>query len=197
MFAMSQTALAAAKSSTRAALVAAIALTLAACSSGSSSTTDANSLTVTDAWIKAIDSGMTATFGEVTNSSDHEITVVSAASPAAPMVELHEVVGDVMRPVDGGFVIPAGGTLTLEPGGFHIMFMGVQSPIAAGDEVKVTLTLGDGSTLSFTAVAKDFTGANESYDGGMSMEPSDGMDAGDGMKSSADPSMSPSASMGG
>ena len=197
MFAMSRTSLAAAKVPTRAALVAVIALTLAACSNGSSTSSDADSLTVTDAWTKAVDSGMTATFGEVTNSSDRKITVVSATSPAAAMVELHEVVGDVMRPVEGGFVIPAGGTLTLQPGGFHIMFMGVPSPIAAGDDVKVTLTLGDGSTLSFTAVAKDFTGANESYDGGMSMEPSDGMDAEDGMNNSADPSMSPSASMGG
>lgn len=175
MFAMSRTALAASKVSTRAALVAAIALTIAACSSGSSTSSDADSLTVTDAWTKAVDSGMTATFGEVSNSSDREITVVSATSSAAAMVELHEVVGDVMRPVDGGFVIPAGGTLTLQPGGLHIMFMGVPSPIAAGDDVKVTLTLGDGSTLSFTAVAKDFTGANESYDGGMSMSPSASM----------------------
>ena len=55
------------------------------------------------------------------------------------------------------------------------MFMGVPSPIAAGDDVKVTLSLGDGSTLSFTAVAKDFAGANESYDGGMSMAPSASM----------------------
>lgn len=175
MFAMSRTALAAAKVPTRAALVAAIALTLAACSSGSSTSSDADLLTVTDAWTKAVDSGMTAAFAEITNSFDREITVVGATSPAASMVELHEVVDDVMRPIKGGLIIPAGSTLTLQPGGFHLMFMGVPSPIAAGDDVKVTLSLGDGSTLSFTAVAKDFAGANESYDGGMSMAPSASM----------------------
>ncbi len=175
MFAMSRTALAAAKIPTRAAIVAVIALTLAACSGGSSTSSDADSLTVTDAWTKAVDSGMTATFGEVTNSSDHDLTIVSATSPSAATVELHEVVDAVMRPIEGGLNIPAGSTLTLQPGGFHIMFMGVPSPIAAGDDIKVTLTLGDGSTLTFTAVAKDFTGANESYDGGMSMSPSASM----------------------
>lgn len=183
MFAMSRAALAAAKVPSRAALVAAIALTLAACSSGASTSSDADSLTFTDAWAKAADSGMTAAFGEITNTSDHDITILSADSPSATVVELHEVVDDVMRPVDGGFVVPAGGTLTLQPGGFHLMFMGVTAPIVAGDDVTVTLTLGDKSAFTLTAVAKDFSGANESYDGGMDM--------------SAEPSMSPSASMGG
>lgn len=191
MFAMSRAALAAAKVPTRAALVAAIALTLAACSGGSSTSSDADSLTATDAWAKAADSGMTAAFGEISNTSDHDITIVSAVSSSATMVELHEVVDDVMRPVEGGFAIPAGGTLMLQPGGLHIMFMGVTTPIAAGDDVQVTLTLGDDSQFTLTAVAKDFSGANESYDGNANMDPGEGMDM------SADPSMSPSASMGG
>ena len=189
---MSRAAFAAAKTSLRAAFVAAIALTLAACSSGES-TTDAQSLTVKDAWAKAADSGMTAAFGEITNSSDHDITIASATSPSAATVELHEVVDSVMRPVEGGFVLPAGGTVTLQPGGYHLMFMNLTAPIAAGDDVSVALTLGDGSTLTFTAVAKDFPGANESYGGGMSMEPSGGDMSGD---MSADPTMSPSPSMG-
>jgi periplasmic copper chaperone A len=195
MFAMSRAAFAAAKRPTRAALVAAIALTLAACSSGGTSN-DADSLTITDTWAKAAETGMTAAFGTITNSSNHDINIVAASSPAATEVQLHEVVDDKMRQVDGGFVIPAGGSLTLQPGGFHLMFMGIPSPIKAGDDVSVTITLSDKSQKTFTAVAKDFTGANESYDGStmggdMSMAPSDGM----GM--SAEPSMSASASMGG
>jgi hypothetical protein len=174
--------------------VAAIALTLAACSSGGT-TNDADSLTITDTWAKAAETGMTAAFGTITNSSNHDITVVAASSPAATEVQLHEVVDDKMRQVDGGFVIPAGGSLTLQPGGFHLMFMGITAPIKAGDDVSVTITLSDKSQQTFTAVAKDFTGANESYDGAtmggdMSPSPSDGMGMG------TNPSMSPSASMG-
>lgn len=182
MFAMSPAAIAAPQRFALAALVAAFALTLAACSGGGESASKADSLTLTDAWAKAADSGMTAAFAEVTNTSKDDVTIVSATSTAASTVELHEVVDDVMRPVDGGFVIPAGDTLVLEPGGYHLMFMGVTAPIAAGDDVKVTLTLDDGSQLTFTAVAKDFSGANEEYDGEMDM--------------GADPSMSPSTGMG-
>ncbi len=189
-------AFAAARRPTRAALVAALALTLAACSSGGGATNDADSLTITDTWAKAADSGMTAAFGTIANTSSHEVTIVAASSPAAKEVQLHEVVNDKMRQVDGGFVIPAGGTLTLQPGGFHLMFMGVTSPIKAGDDVSLTITMSDKSQKTFTAVAKDFTGANESYDGATmggdaSMAPSDGMTMG------TDPAMSPSASMGG
>lgn len=153
----------------RAALVAAIALTLAACSSSATSD-DASSLTITDTWVKAADEGMTAAFGTIENSSDHDITITGATSEAATAVELHEVVDDVMRPVEGGFTVPADGSLMLEPGGYHLMFMGIPAPIAAGDDVTVTLVLSDGSELELTAVAKDFAGANEDYDGGMDMQ---------------------------
>lgn len=192
---MSLAAFATARRPTRAALVAAIALTLAACSSGGTSN-DADSLTITDAWAKAAESGMTPAFGTITNSSSHDITIVASSSPAATEVQLHEVVGDKMRKVDGALAIPAGGSLSLQPGGFHLMFMGLTAPIKAGDEVSLTITLGDKSQLTFTAVAKDFTGANESYGGATtggatSTAPSDGMNMGAG------PSMSPSASMGG
>ncbi|MCB2411387.1 copper chaperone PCu(A)C [Demequina sp. TTPB684] len=155
----------------RAALVAAIALTLASCSTGSPSD-DASSLTITDTWAKAADDGMTAAFASVHNNADRDITITGASSPAAMAVELHEVVDDEMRQVDGGFTVPAGETLMLEPGGLHLMFMGISQPIAAGDEVTVTLTLSDGTHVEFTAVAKDFAGANEDYDGGMEMESS-------------------------
>lgn len=171
----------------RAALVAAIALTLAACSTGEDPTTAsghdhrddalATYVTVSDAWIKAADNGMTAAFGTLTNTSDHDVTVTGAHSDAAQELQLHEVVDSMMREVGSGLVVPAGETLTLEPGGYHIMFMEVSSPIEAGDEVAVVLEFEDGSELTFTAIAKDFAGGNEEYDGGMEMSsPSPGMD---------------------
>lgn len=183
----------------RAAVLAAFALTLAACSSGTDATTPATSagpsaseahqehdhtfadhLTVTDTWVKAADDGMTAAFGVITNTGGHDVTIVGAHSDATSEIQLHEVVNDTMRQVDGGFVIPAGGTLTLEPGGYHLMFMDVPSPISAGDDITIILELEDGSELTFTAIAKDFSGGNETYDDGMG-----GMDMG----------ASPSASM--
>lgn len=126
-------------------------------------------VTIEDAWVKAAPDGMSAAFGMLENSGDHDVTVVSVESDAASMVELHETVENdagemVMREVEGGFVIPAGGQLALEPGANHIMLMELQNPLLAGDETTFTLTFSDDSTYEFTAPVKDYSGANENYD---------------------------------
>jgi copper(I)-binding protein len=150
----------------------------AATSPAQGTTADAaHSLSVTDAWVKSSAQGMSGAFATLTNAGSADLTVVSASTPAATMVELHETAanaaGDmVMRKKDGGFVVPAGGSLTLAPGANHLMLMGLTAPLSAGDEVAFTLTFSDGSTRDFTAPAKDFSGANETYEGGMTTEPS-------------------------
>lgn len=134
-----------------------------------SSVPAADSLTVQDAWVKAAETGMSAAFGTLENSSDADITIVSAESPAASMIELHETVADdsgamVMQQKEGGFTVPANGTYELAPGASHLMLMGLTAALTAGTESTVTLTLSDGSELEFTAPAKDYAGANESYE---------------------------------
>ncbi|NYD67783.1 copper chaperone PCu(A)C [Agromyces atrinae] len=158
-----------------------LALALAGCSSPEpasvSTTTAAEAVTIDDAWVKTAESGMSAAFGEIENTGDADITVVSATSAASPMLELHETVENesgemVMREKTGGFTIAAGEILELTPGGNHIMLMGLEAPVVAGDEVAFTLTFDDGSTFEFTAPAKDYSGANENYvgDGEMDMD---------------------------
>ena len=128
-----------------------------------------DAVTIDDAWVKAADSGMSAAFGDLKNTGTEDITLVSATTPASSMLELHETVENesgsmAMRQKDGGFTIPAGGQVTLEPGGNHIMLMGLHSPVKAGDELTFTLTFSDESTFEFTAPAKDYAGANENYE---------------------------------
>lgn len=156
------------------ALLVAAALALTGCASTTSTaepaTSAADTVTVTDVWVKSAESGMSAAFGELTNDGEADVTVVSAETGASAMVQLHETVTDdagemVMREIDGGFVIPAGGSLTLEPGASHIMLMDLTSPLVAGDEVTFTLTFSDDSTVEFTAPVKDYSGANENYEG--------------------------------
>ncbi|WP_371785300.1 copper chaperone PCu(A)C [Streptosporangium subroseum] len=124
-------------------------------------------LAITDPWVKATKRGMTAAFGTLVNNTDADVTVVSGASPLSPEIELHEIVGSgdkaVMRPTKGGFVIPARGTHRLQPGGDHIMLMGVTKAVKPGARIPFTLTLTDGQTLEFTAVSKTFAGARENY----------------------------------
>lgn len=128
----------------------------------------AESISITDAWVKAAPEGMTAAFGMLSNATDDEITIVSATTEVAEAVELHETVVDEsgatkMREVEGGFTIPAAGSLDLEPGGNHLMLMGLIGSVEAGEEVSFTLTFADDTTMSFTAPVKDFSGAQEEY----------------------------------
>lgn len=133
-------------------------------------------ISVVDGWAKATagteETSMTAVFGTLTNNTDADRTIVSAVTTASPRAELHEMAtvdgAMIMREVAGGIMIPAGGSTTLEPGGLHVMVMDATEELAPGDEVDVVLTFDDDSTLEFTALAKEFAGANEEYesDGG-------------------------------
>jgi periplasmic copper chaperone A len=68
--------------------------------------------------------------------------LVAAESPAARVVELHTHIreGEVMRmrPVDA-IALPPGQTVRLEPGGLHLMLIGLARPLARGESVPVTL----------------------------------------------------------
>lgn len=155
-----------------AAAISTLALLPVACSSSQTasdaSAKAADSVTMTDQWIKAADSGMSAAFGTIENKSDKPVNMVAASSPASATVELHEVVADAtgdktMRPKAGGFVIPAHGSMTLKPGGEHLMFMGLKAPLRTGAETPITFTFADGSTTTVTAQVRDFAGGKENY----------------------------------
>ena len=128
----------------------------------------ADPIALTDGWAKA-GAGMTGVFGIIENHGDADLTLTGVDSPAAATVELHETVTSgsaaTMREVEGGFTVPAGGSFVLEPGGDHIMFMDMAEPLLAGDEVPLTLRFDDGSELEVTVLVKDFSGAQENYEG--------------------------------
>jgi copper(I)-binding protein len=70
-------------------------------------------------------------------------TLIAAATDVAEVVELHTVErdGDIMRmrPVTQ-IEVPAGGSTMLQPGGFHIMLIGLRRDLQAGETVRLTLT---------------------------------------------------------
>ena len=138
---------------------------LAGC--GSQSTDSTASVTVTDAWIRASDGPMTGIFGTIINSGGQDVTIESATNTASSVTELHEMAmvdgTMVMQEKAGGFVLPADSTTVLEPGGNHIMAMGMTTPVSPGEEVEVTLTLSTGQTVTFTAVAKVSAAGDEPY----------------------------------
>ncbi|MEJ6541861.1 copper chaperone PCu(A)C [Brachybacterium paraconglomeratum] len=164
----------------RAALASALLLPLAACSSNPSdssetggasdgSGTSAEGLTLVDPWVKAAEEGMTSAFGTLTNDTGRDLQLIAASTPSAGMVELHETMGDgsggmSMQEKEGGFPVPDGGELMLEPGGNHLMLMDLAAPLRPGDEVELTLQCEDGTELVVTATVKDFAGAQEHYE---------------------------------
>jgi copper(I)-binding protein len=79
----------------------------------------------------------------ITNNGKSADRLVSISSPDAGSAEIHSMVMKdnvmVMRPVEGGLEIPAGETVELKPGHFHLMFMDVKKPFRKGDTVPVTL----------------------------------------------------------
>lgn len=92
----------------------------------------------------------------ITNKGTTDDTLVSASSPVAGMTQIHEMKmeGDVMKmnEVEGGLVIPAGGSVMLAPGGFHIMFMDLKEPLVEGATFPVTLTFATAGTIEIQLV---------------------------------------------
>jgi copper(I)-binding protein len=104
------------------------------------------SLTLTDLWTRATPPAAPTAAGylTITNNGSEADRLIAAASPIAETVQLHtmEMKDGVMsmHPVEGGIEIPAGGSVTLAPGGFHIMFITLKDTLKEGGTVPVTLT---------------------------------------------------------
>lgn len=139
-------------------------LILSACGDGTGDEHgEAAGLAVADAWVKATDMKMSAAFAVLSNSGDEDVTIVGVSTDLTDRAEIHETADGSMRRVDS-LTVPAGGSLMLEPGGNHLMLLDLTEPIEPGQEVDLTLELGDGSTFDITATAKDFAGGAEDYD---------------------------------
>lgn len=144
----------------------------AATAAASASTSDAESagqIEITDPWVKATDEHMTGVFGVIANDTAEQVHLVGAQTDAAARAELHETAEDgtgstVMQEKEGGFVIEAGESLELVPGGDHVMLMQLTEEIEPGQSVSVTLEFADGTTVPMEAVAKEYAGANEVYE---------------------------------
>lgn len=158
----------------RAALgVFAVAFAMTACTSPGpvENTTMAATVAFDDPWASSANTGMAAVFGTFSNRGSHDAVVVWGESPVAARVEIHEVAPDAggsmtMRPKEGGITVAAGGSTELAPGGDHLMLMELTRPLEPGDDVSLTVTFKDGSTLPITAQIRDFAGADESYSPG-------------------------------
>ena len=104
---------------------------------------------ISDAWIREGPPVVStlAGYARVENLTDREIALVGATSPDFTAVEFHrtEVVDGLARMREEQvIVIAAGASVSLEPGGLHMMLMNPQRALKAGDRAIVELRLSDG-----------------------------------------------------
>jgi len=111
-----------------------------------------------------------AAYMTLANETQTADRLTGASSEVAAKVQIHEmkVVNGVMkmREVAGGLAIPAGGSVALKPGSYHVMLMGLKKPLVAGQSFPLTLTFAKAGNISVT-VPVEAMGAT-SGNGGMS-----------------------------
>jgi copper(I)-binding protein len=101
-------------------------------------------VTVSDAWVRATVPQQRASGAFLRLDSASDATLVQASSAVAGVVEIHRMSmqGDVMKMQQvPGIALPAGKTVMLEPGGYHIMLMELKRTLKAGETVPLTLVV--------------------------------------------------------
>jgi len=110
------------------------------------------SLQITQPWARATPKGAAsgAAYMTVTNTGPKAERLSCLSSDAAAKCEIHEMSMDGgvmrMRPVEGGLEIRPGQTVTLKPGGFHVMLTGLKAPLQQGKMLEATLQVDGGQT---------------------------------------------------
>ena len=131
-----------------------VVMVAAACGAPTDTQQAPTALEVQDAWAAPTPGGVDVSAGYLTivNDSGADDRLMSAASPRAERVEVHDMSFEGstmrMRPVEGGLAVPTGTMVALEPGGQHLMFYGVSAPFREGERIPVTLTFAQAGEVS-------------------------------------------------
>lgn len=95
----------------------------------------------------------------IANKGSTPDRLIEVRSNASNKVEIHEMKmdGNVMRmrELDNGLELPPGATVTLKPGGFHIKFMELKSPLAKGTKIPVTLVFEKAGSIDVDFLVQD------------------------------------------
>jgi len=90
----------------------------------------------------------------ITNTGETTDRLVGGDAAFTERVEIHEMAmadGIMrMRPLEDGLAIAPGETVTLAPGGYHLMLMGLGEPLAEGETIAVTLRFAEAGQVAIT-----------------------------------------------
>jgi copper(I)-binding protein len=129
----------------RTALVASAALLMSASAPSSAHDYTVGSVHVGHPWARETPPGASIGAGylEISNAGPKADVLVSISSPIAERVEIHQtrVENGVARMMPlGRLAVPPGAKIVASPGGIHLMFIELKTPLKAGDRVPATLT---------------------------------------------------------
>jgi copper(I)-binding protein len=113
-------------------------------------------LQVTGPWIREAPPGASVLAGYLTlsNTTDTALVIESISSPAFEAVEIHRSwVEDGIARMQAvpGLTIPAAGSFSLAPGGYHLMLLRPVRSLTAGDNVTLLLHHTGGACVTVTA----------------------------------------------
>ena len=115
---------------------------------------EADGITVSDVWARASKVRNSAAYMTITNERATPVRLVAVSTPIARRAELHTTRIEEgvmkMRPVEAIEIGP-GQTVRLEPGGYHVMLLGLEEPLRVDDRFDLTLTFDDGTTVDVAA----------------------------------------------
>ena len=106
----------------------------------------AQTIAVKNAWVRTAVPGQPGTGAFMTITAKDGAKLVGASSPVAGVTEVHEMKmeNDIMKmravPV---LDLPAGQTVELKPGGYHVMLMELKQTLSVGSSVPLTLVFRD------------------------------------------------------
>jgi copper(I)-binding protein len=88
---------------------------------------------------------------QIVNNGPSPVKLVGGQTPVAERVEIHRMSMEggvmAMRALPEGLDVPARSTVTLAPGGLHVMMIGLRQPLAEGQSVPLTLIFDTGKRI--------------------------------------------------
>ncbi|MGB1009230.1 MAG: copper chaperone PCu(A)C [Thiolinea sp.] len=100
-------------------------------------------------------------FLKITNNGKEDATLVGGKATFSENLEVHEMVMKdnvmKMRQLEDGLVIPAGETVELKPGGYHLMFIKLSEQMKEDDRHKATLSFAREGDIEVEFVVKDIS----------------------------------------
>lgn len=138
-------------------------------------TCTAGDIAIIDMYLPPADQGATgAVFCTFANSGQEADSLIGAATPVTPTVEIHEMVEDggmmTMRQIRGGLPIRGKGSVKMKPGGAHLMLINVDRPLQNGDTVELELRFARGGTVN----CRGIVGNGPPKRGSVTTEPAEG-----------------------